>query len=137
MYGSARTKNARIARQPGGLPDLEGWPKFPDLEIPDPPKEPIKLGVMVRSLTGKTAPLYGYEEDTQGIVVAQVYPDTVAEESGLKVGDIILEVDGKKVATTKELKEIISGADLENEGVKMKIRNQKGTRIRIIKRGAI
>jgi len=133
----AEEKKLQIARRERGIPDLEGWPGFPDLEIPDKPKEPVKLGVMVRSLTEETALEYGYEKDTKGILITQVYSDTVAEESGLKAGDIILEVDGKKVSSTKELKEIITAADLENEGVKMKIRNKKGTRMRIVRRGAI
>jgi len=135
----ADEKKRQIARREGQpkFPGFEEWPNFPDLEIPEKPKEPVKLGVMVRSLTEETALQYGYEKDTKGIVVTQVYSKTVAEESGLKAGDIILEVDGKKVSSTKELKEIISGSDLENEGVKMKIRNKKGTRLRIIKRGAI
>ena len=132
-------KKLQIARREGlpKFPGFEEWPGFPDLEIPEKPKVPVKLGVMVRSLTEEIATEYGYEKDTTGIVITQVYSETVAEESGLKAGDIILEVDGKKVRSTKDLKEIISGADLENEGVKMKIRNQKGTRMRIIKRGAI
>jgi serine protease Do len=129
-------ENAKIAKRQI-IPDLENWPNLPGLEFPDIPKGPVKLGVIVRSLTEETAPLYGYAKETQGIVITHVYENTVAEESGLKVGDIILEVDGKKVGSTKELKEIISGADLENDGVKMKIRNSKGTKIRVIKRGAI
>ena len=135
----ADKEKEQIARREGlpKFPGFEEWPNFPDLEIPEKPKGPVKLGVMVRSLTEEVATEYGYEKDTKGIIVTQVYPETVAEESGLKVGDIILEVDGKKVSSTKDLKEIISGADLENEGVKMKIRSKKGMRMRIIKRGAI
>lgn len=135
----AEEKKLQIANRDGQppFPLLEGWPTIPELETPEVPKEPVKLGVIVRSLNEETALQYGYEKDTEGIVITQVYSNTVAEESGLKAGDIILEVDDTKVSSTKELKEIILGADLEKEGVKMKIRNQKGTRMRIIKRGAI
>ncbi len=128
----------QVAQREGqrDLPGLEDWPGFPDLNIPDTPKEPVKLGVIVRSLNEQTAEQYGFDKDTQGIVITLVYSNTVAEESGLKAGDIILEVDGKQISSTKELKEIIAAADLD-KGVKMKIRNQQGTRTRIIKRGAI
>ena len=78
----------------------------------------------------------GVDEEEQIVIIAPIegFP---AAEAGIRTGDKILEVDGKKVSSTKELKEIITAADLENEGVKMKIRNKKGTRMRIIRRGAI
>ncbi|MBN1844344.1 MAG: trypsin-like peptidase domain-containing protein [Sedimentisphaerales bacterium] len=128
-------RNTRIANRvvTPDLPGLEDLPLLP--AIPEKPDKPLKLGVVVRALTEQTAPLYGYESEIRGVVIAHVYPDSVAEHSGLRQGDVILQVDDHKVETTQDLKAVIAGADL-NQGVRMQILNEEGTKIRIVKQGA-
>ncbi len=63
------------------------------------------LGVSIRSLRefepgiGRT---FGMEED-EGILIEDIMPDSPADRSGLKVDDVILAYDGRKVTAVAEL----------------------------------
>jgi serine protease Do len=48
------------------------------------------------------------------VVVTQVDRDGLAAEHGLKTGDVILEVGGKKVATVAEVRDAIG--DVQKDG---------------------
>jgi serine protease Do len=54
------------------------------------------LGVVIQDLTQDLAASFGLA-DTDGILVAEVSEDSPAKKAGLRVGDVILELDGKKV----------------------------------------
>jgi periplasmic serine protease, Do/DeqQ family len=58
------------------------------------------LGVVIQEITPEIAETIGVKE---GILVAQVAPGSPAEKAGLKVGDIIVAVDGEKVREVREL----------------------------------
>lgn len=61
------------------------------------------LGVLGRSVNGEIAK--AMELDTsQGGFIEQVLPDSAADEAGIKPGDVITEVNGKKVKTFNELR---------------------------------
>ena len=61
------------------------------------------IGISGRDLTEATAKRYNMVE---GIYIVTVDEFSAAEKSGLKVGDVITEVDGKRVKTMNELNEI-------------------------------
>ena len=63
------------------------------------------IGISGRDLDENLAKRYNLALGT-GIYVASVDEFSAAEKAGLKIGDIIIEVDGKKVATMDELNEI-------------------------------
>jgi serine protease DegQ len=54
------------------------------------------LGVFVQDLTPALAGAFGIDADA-GVVIAQVAPDSAAAEAGLRVGDVIVAVDGQPV----------------------------------------
>jgi len=54
-----------------------------------------------------------------GVLISSIAETSPAYDGGLKAGDVILEVDGKKIADNKELKEIVSARP--NQKVKIKI----------------
>ena len=65
------------------------------------------LGVGIQNLTAELAEYYGTEGD-KGALVTQVFDGDPAERAGIKKGDIITAVDGKKVSTSRELSQSIA-----------------------------
>jgi serine protease Do len=47
---------------------------------------------------------------SEGVVVMEIDPDGLASEHGVKTGDVILDVGGKKVATPADVREAVSDA---------------------------
>jgi len=64
------------------------------------------LGFTVRELTPPLARRYGYQTQ-EGLIITQVKAYSEAERKGLNVGDIILEVNRKKVTTVDDLERIL------------------------------
>ena len=65
------------------------------------------LGVSIGDLDPELAEQFG-TENTNGAVVTQVYPDTPAEEAGLKVYDVITAINGRLVMSQPDLRLKIS-----------------------------
>jgi len=61
------------------------------------------LGVMIQDLTPALAKEFNLKE-SGGALVGDVTPDSPAEKAGIKSGDVIVEVDGKKVTDSRHLK---------------------------------
>jgi len=61
------------------------------------------IGISGRDLTEATAKRYNMVE---GIYIVTVDEFSAAEKAGLKVGDVIIEADGKRIKTMNELNEI-------------------------------
>jgi len=99
---------------------------------------PAKLGIRVHPLTPKLAKDFGYNKHLRGVIIISVSPDSIAEQSGLKAGDLIVTVDGTRITGNQEgintLKEIIDKTDLEEEGVEFVVRTRQGDRVVIVKR---
>jgi serine protease Do len=72
----------------------------PDSASPDAPK----LGLMLAP-AGEVA-----GSGAEGVVVTQIDPNGLASEHGVKTGDVILDVGGKKVATPADVREAVSDA---------------------------
>jgi serine protease Do len=118
-------------REPEGMVPI---PLFPDPLGEPSQEEPPKLGITVQPLNSSLAREYGYDKNLHGFVISGVSPGSVAQQSGLKTGDIIVSVNGVRIETGDQLKEIIQKADLTTEGVKIIVRNQTGQRTIIAKR---
>lgn len=71
--------------------------------VGDEPGEAIqdKLGLTVRELNKELAGRFQLKETT-GVVVTELKTDGVAQEAGIAEGDIIKEIDGRKIATLKD-----------------------------------
>jgi serine protease Do len=65
------------------------------------------LGIVPQDVTPDMAKEFG-EKETRGALVADVSADSPAQKSGIERGDIILEVNGKPVADSNELRMTIS-----------------------------
>lgn len=60
------------------------------------------VGVGLQDLTEELAKSFQFTEKG-GVLVSQVYEGSPAEKSGFRTGDIIIEIDGKKVQTSREV----------------------------------
>lgn len=86
-------------------------------------KQILNLGIKVREIDNATAQRYNLSE---GLYVASVDEYSPAEKGGLKIGDIIVECDGKKIKTFDELKEIKQSKNA-GDTLKLKVIRDKKT----------
>lgn len=66
-----------------------------------------KLGITIAALTPELAAKMGIKE-TRGVVVTEVKPGSLAEESGIAAGDIVKEVDGVEIVTVADFEKAVS-----------------------------
>ena len=78
-----------------------------------------RLGVFIQDVTPSVAEALGLETDT-GALVTQVEPGSAAEDAGISPGDVIVEVDGRAVEGSSDLRNII-GMLRRGEEVKVAI----------------
>ncbi len=77
-----------------------------------------QLGVYIQDLTPELAEALGLDDQT-GAVVTEVIPGTAADDAGLESGDLITEVNGKKIKGASSLRNTVG---LLRVGSKLKIR---------------
>ncbi|MEQ8411616.1 MAG: Do family serine endopeptidase [Erythrobacter sp.] len=90
----------------------------PDAETPMDPEASDgnveeKLGLQVLTMTPQIRNSLGVDEDTQGLVIAAVDPNSDAGRKGLRRGDIILSANYETVATIEALNAQIAAAEEE------------------------
>ena len=68
------------------------------------------LGITLGIITPDMQEAWGLSDD-RGALVQSVLPDLPADRAGVRRGDIIIAVDGAKIATTDEVVRLISGMD--------------------------
>ena len=83
------------------------------------------LGVGVQPLTPELAKSFGVSGE--GVLVNQVMPKSPAEAAGLKVGDLILSVDGKAIKDPRELQRVIADIDI-GKSIEVQILREKEKR---------
>ena len=81
------------------------------------------LGVLIQKVTPEIAESLGMEK-SQGALVANVSKDGPADKSGVKVGDVIVEFDGKEIRDSAELPIIVARTSVDKK-VKMKVLRDK------------
>ena len=79
------------------------------------------LGVYIQEVTNNLAKSFGMKNPS-GALISKIIPDGPASKSDLKVGDIILKFDGKKIVTSSSLPPIVGNTKV---GEKCKNRNFK------------
>ena len=65
------------------------------------------LGILPQDVTPSMAKAFG-EKEAKGVVVSDVTPSSPAQENGIQRGDIILELNGKPVTDSNQLRNSIS-----------------------------
>lgn len=88
-HGHDKTLNVRVASTP------DDPARMSDIRRPWGGVTPVDVPLQLRSFWG------GDEE--RGVLVGEVVPNGPAQRGGLQVGDLVLAVDGKNVATASDL----------------------------------
>ncbi|HEV7915088.1 MAG TPA: PDZ domain-containing protein, partial [Albitalea sp.] len=83
-----------------------------------------RLGVTVQELNQTLAQSFGLPR-ADGALIANVAPNSAAEKSGLKSGDVIAQVNGATIGRSGELSSII-GMSAPGEKVKLKVWRDRG-----------
>jgi serine protease Do len=90
-----------------------------------------RLGLAVRQLTKELAASLRLKE-TAGVVITEVKPESPAMQAGLQRGDIVREVNGRKVATVDDYDKALA-AVRKDKTVRLLIRHGDGSRFVVIK----
>jgi serine protease Do len=99
------------------MPDKPGLEKEKEAEE--------KLGARVQELTPQLALQYQISGVKHGIVILSIEDESLADEMGLEEGDVILEINRKKIETVKDFEKMMEEADLE-KGILFHL-HRKGT----------
>ncbi|MGD8557551.1 MAG: DegQ family serine endoprotease [Chromatiales bacterium] len=70
------------------------------------------LGVLIQDVTRELAESFGMDQP-RGALVARVIPDSPAEKAGVRVGDIIVEFNGRKVIRSSELPPMVGASPVD------------------------
>jgi serine protease Do len=89
------------------------------------------LGIMPQDVTPGMAKAFG-EKEARGIVVGDVSADGPAKEAGVQRGDILLEVNGKPVSSSNQLRNSISMMQ-PGTSVKLKVLRNGSERVISVK----
>ncbi len=82
------------------------------------------LGVQIQEIDNKMASKFGLDK-AKGVLITQVFENSPAAKAGMEIGDVILEVDYKKVTDLFKFKNLI-GNKKPNTRIRVKlIRNNK------------
>lgn len=87
---------------------------------------PTKFGLSVENLNKEVADKYNVDKSQQGVVVTAVEPGSLADDSGLKPGDVITDVNGKAVTSLHEFRDATKGID-PKRGARFNIVSNNGT----------
>lgn len=69
--------------------------------------EPSKLGMTVQNVTPEIAESLGLNR-SNGVVITSVQPQSAAAEAGLRRGDVVLEVNRKRIVNSDEFRKIVT-----------------------------
>lgn len=117
--GRRVTLNTTLARRPSEEELAQQAQTFdPDSDEPMDPEQTDdtiaeKLGLQVLEMTARIARSLGVPEDTSGLVIGAVDPNSDSGRKGLRRGDVILSANYQAVDTVDALREQIAAAEGE------------------------
>ena len=86
------------------------------------------LGVSIQPMTRELARAFK-RSDASGALVSAVIEGSPAEKAGVKAGDVIVELDGKKVAKSEDLPRLVADVHVGNEVAMVVVREGKDVRL--------
>jgi serine protease Do len=97
--------------------------RLPDVQLFSSPARPL-LGIRTEDLEGQLGAYFGAPEN-EGVLVTHVNSGSPAEKAGMKAGDVIVKVNGRRVRNTSDLREGLRDA-----------RDKKMMPVAVIRKGA-
>jgi serine protease Do len=89
------------------------------------------LGLSIQDITPDMAENLKLK-DRRGAIVGQVFPGDPADKAGIKTGDIILEIDGRKIENTNELLRIVAALPVGKKVEIIVLRNGRELRQQLV-----
>ncbi len=120
--GKEKELTVQIGEQPADL-----FAKGPGGEAPSTKD----LGMTVQNFTKELAKSLGIEEQS-GVIVSEVQPGSAADMSDIREGDLIKEVNRKKVSNVAEFKKAVNEGDKE-KGILLLVKRGEFSRYVVIK----
>ncbi|MCU7815660.1 MAG: DegQ family serine endoprotease [Candidatus Thiodiazotropha sp. (ex Rostrolucina anterorostrata)] len=88
------------------------------------------LGVLIQDVTNDLADSFAMDHP-RGALIARVLPDSPSEKAELQVGDVILEFNGTKIATSSELPPLVGRSNVDKPAVLTILRNGKSKQVKV------
>lgn len=89
------------------------------------------LGVTIQAISPQMAKQFGIKND-KGVLVSDVLEDGPAKKAGMQQGDIIIEIDGKEIIDSGQLRNIVANIAPGKEISAKIIRNGKEKMLKIV-----
>lgn len=120
-----------LFRQQPGMPAIPERPFLPPGEKLEFGVENYRfIGVYLDQLNPELARFFGVE-DGRGLLIRSIAPKSPAEKAGLKVGDVIVGADGKKVETLEQLNGVLQNKKKGEKLVLEVIRDKKRIKVEV------
>ncbi|MES9993940.1 MAG: DegQ family serine endoprotease [Candidatus Thiodiazotropha sp.] len=88
------------------------------------------LGVLIQDVTNDLAESFGMKHP-RGALIARVLPESPSEGAGLQVGDVILEFNGTRIATSSELPPLVGSSNVDKPATLKILRNGKTKEVKV------
>ena len=118
--GEPKALSVTLVERPVDGMALGGTPAPAPAKVPD-----VLDGVTVGDITPDARKKFGIGDDVKGALITQVSPDSACADAEIRAGDVIVDIDGKKVANADEAVKL-------SEEVKTK----SSVRLRVSRKGA-
>ncbi|MBI2060297.1 MAG: DegQ family serine endoprotease [Nitrospirae bacterium] len=106
---------------------LAELPDAAPVAAPEEGKPESMLGLQVEQITPESAQEYGLEAEESGVGVLEVEPGSVADEAGLRKGDVIVEVGRRDIKTVSDLKRAFDEAQKSGKPALVLVRRGEAT----------
>ena len=90
------------------------------------------LGIQVRELSPELADQWGYPLTETGVIISRIEPGSLADEAGLKPGDVIKEINRKPIRTIQDYRDCLKGASIK-KGILFFITRKEGSLYIVVK----
>ncbi|AKH69757.1 periplasmic serine protease, Do/DeqQ family [Spongiibacter sp. IMCC21906] len=79
-----------------------------------------QLGVVIQDLTPELAEAFDIDRFQRGAMIAEIQEDSAADKAGLETGDVVIEIDGKPVLSSAQLRNAV-GVRKIGDKIKLKV----------------